>query len=228
MRKIGLVAIAVFGVLSPATALAGPIFGEEPQRDTAAQRGERPDAWRPGFGARVGGYGFQSHDGSKDWDDCKMNGFGVFGTLDVNRYLFGEAALDFYSAAPEHLEHGMDRISTIPTLAGGLRMFPEFVLTPYVQAGAGLELTRVDLAGRRSERVYPIGFIGLGAELNVTHQLKLGVNFRMLAAAQAEPAAHGGAHGVSTAEPATATDGEGVPMRAGLAAQGQILARYAL
>ena len=181
-----------------------------------------------GFGARVGGYGFQSHDGSDDWDDCRMNGFGVFGTLDVNRYVFGEAALDFYSAAPEHLEHGMDRVSTIPTLAGGLRMFPDFVLTPYVQAGAGVEITRVDLAGARTERVYPIGFVGLGAELNVTHQLKLGVNFRMLAAAQAEPAAHGSAHGVTGEVPAAAADSEGVPMRFGLAAQGQVLARYAL
>jgi hypothetical protein len=227
MTKLAVVlALAAFGVLAPTSALAGPLFGEEPARDTAKPPAEQPDRWRPGFGARVGGYGFQSHDGSNDWDDCRMNGFGVFGTLDVNRYVFGEAALDFYSADPEHLEHGMDRVSTIPTVAGGLRMFPEFVLTPYVQAGAGIEFTRVDLAGGRSERVYPLGFIGLGAELNVTHELKLGLNFRMLAAAQAEPAAHGSAHGM-TGEP-VASDGAGVPMRFGLAAQGQVLARYAL
>ena len=34
----------------------------------------------PGFGARVGGYGFRHADGSSDkWDDCRMNGVGVFG-----------------------------------------------------------------------------------------------------------------------------------------------------
>lgn len=107
-------------------------------------------------------------------------------------------------------------------------MFPEFVLTPYVQAGFGAEWTRVDLAGARSQRVYPMGFIGIGTELNVTRELKLGANLRMLAAAQAEPAAHGEAHGVTGDMPAHAATGEGVPMRFGLAAQGQFFARYAL
>ena len=107
-------------------------------------------------------------------------------------------------------------------------MFPEFVLTPYVQLGVGAEWTRVDLAGARSERLYPVGFVGVGAELNVTRELKLGANLRMLAAAQAEPAAHGEAHGVTGEAPAGAETGQGVPMRFGLAAQGQFFARYAL
>jgi hypothetical protein len=157
-----------------------------------------------------------------------MGGFGVFGTLDANRYLFVEAALDFYAAAPDHLEHGMDRVSTIPSVAAGLRMFPEFVLTPYVQVGFGAEWTRVDLAGARSERLYPIGFIGVGTELNITRELKLGANLRMLAAAQAEPAAHGEAHGFAGDAPAHGEAPDGVPMRFGLAAQGQFFARYAL
>jgi hypothetical protein len=230
MTKLDLaLAGAALGVLIHTPALAGPIFGDDPPRDEAGKaRAEQSEHWRPGFGARVGGYGFQSHDGSERWDDCRMNGFGVFGTLDANRYLFGEAALDFYAAAPEHVEHGMDRVSTIPSVAAGLRMFPDFVLTPYVQAGFGAEWTRVDLAGARSERLYPIGFIGIGTELNVTRELKLGANLRMLVAAQAEPAAHGEAHGVTGEMPAHTDSGDGVPMRVGLAAQGQFFARYAL
>jgi hypothetical protein len=230
MARLELALASIFaGVVVQAPAFAGPMFGDDPPRDAAAaERTERSEIWRPGFGARVGGYGFQSHDGSNDWNDCRMNGFGVFGTLDANRWLFGEAALDFYAADPEHLEHGMDRVSTIPSLAAGLRMFPEFVLTPYVQIGAGAEWTRVDLAGAQSERLYPMGFIGIGTELNVLRELKLGANLRMLAAAQAEPSAHGGAHAVPVEQPAGDQAGSGVPMRLGLAAQGQIFARYAL
>jgi hypothetical protein len=230
MTKLDLAfAVAAAGVLFHAPAFAGPIFGDDPPRDEATkERIERSEHWRPGFGARVGGYGFQSHDGSARWDDCRMNGFGVFGTLDANRYLFGEAAIDFYAAAPDHLEHGMDRVSTIPSVAAGLRMFPDFVLTPYVQAGFGAEWTRVDLAGARSQRVYPMGFIGIGTELNVTRELKLGANLRMLAAAQAEPAAHGEAHCATGEMQSHAGAADGVPMRFGLAAQGQFFARYAL
>src|SRR5688572_31124661 len=132
MTKLTLALAGIaFGALVSQPALAGPIFGGDPPRDKAnEEKAQQREQWRPGFGARVGGYGFQSHDGSGDWNDCRMNGFGVFGTLDANRYLFGEAGLDFYAAAPEHLAHGMDRVSTIPTLAAGLRMFPEFVISP--------------------------------------------------------------------------------------------------
>ena len=50
------------------------------------------------FGARVGGYGFRRDEGDKRsaWDECRMNGMGVFGTRTVRGALFVEGGLDLY------------------------------------------------------------------------------------------------------------------------------------
>ena len=116
-------------------AAADPIFGtNDPPMDPERERGadpaeQRADAerWRPGFGARVGGYGFRDPNGGAAWDACRMNGFGVFGTLDANRHLYGELSLDFYSAAPDTVSDGLDRTSTHVLSGVGLRMLPDFV-----------------------------------------------------------------------------------------------------
>lgn len=152
--KTGAGAIAAaLVVLGAGVAAADPIIGtNDPPADPTSERGKYPrqrreqaERWRPGFGARVGGYGFRNPDGDGAWDTCRMNGFGVFGTLDVNRHLFGELSLDLYSATPETVDQGLDRTSTHVLTGVGLRMLPYFVLSPYVMLGGGAEYTRVEL-----------------------------------------------------------------------------------
>lgn len=144
----------------------------------------RDHAWRPGFGARVGGYGFRDPKGSDSkWETCRMNGFGVFGTLDANQYLFGELSLDFYHATPDVRDDGLDRLSNHALAAVGARMVPDFIISPYVQVGGGAEWTRLEQVetGYAENAVFPMAFVGLGADVNVTDQLKLGMNVRFLA-----------------------------------------------
>ncbi len=227
-------ALAAAVCLAPALAHAEPIFGTD---DVPEDRGKSPeqiakrDEWRPGFGARVGGYGFRrTDDGSGKWDDCRMNGFGVFGTLDANRYLFGELGVDFYQATPEVTESGMDRVSTHTLAAVGLRMFPKFVITPYVQLGVGAEYTRIDLGGGRTEKLYPMTFVGIGTEINVTRELKLGANIRALGTMRPSDETPGQSTGIALTRQALTTgeSNESPSTRFDLAAQGQFFARYAL
>jgi hypothetical protein len=137
------------------------------------------------FGARVGGYGFRNtqHPDRGEWDDCRMDGFGLFAQRALSRHLFAEAALDLYGARDatptERMpEPAMDRISGITTVAGGARI-PWRWVSPYVQLGVGLELTRVEMPGHSAERAaLPVGFFGIGAELRPTPRIALGGNVR--------------------------------------------------
>lgn len=136
---------------------------------------------RPGVGARIGGYGFRRQSDGK-WDDCRMNGLGVFGTLDFGEYFFGELGLDSYQAVKSASgdDAGMDRISILTSVAAGVRMFPDWYVTPYVELGTGVEWTRVDVGSQRTTGTYPIGFFGVGADVNVLRSLKLGSVIRVL------------------------------------------------
>ncbi len=217
---------------TPGIAQAGPIFGSNDATRDGSSESAQPKllGMRPGFGARVGGYGFRQTDGSSEkWDDCRMNGLGLFATLDMSQTFFTSLGVDLYHAAPSAQEEGMDRESTHLLAGVGARMFPEFVLTPFVELGGGAEWTRIDLGPQRTEGVFPVGFIGLGAELNVTRELKLGAQLRMLATTQPDVAASSTAQALGTSQSALTTDGGGeVATRAAMAAQGQFFLRYAL
>src|SRR5438445_771758 len=45
-----------------------------------------------GFGARVGGYGFRNTrgQGGTVWDQCRMDGIGLFGNIGLGTHLFSE------------------------------------------------------------------------------------------------------------------------------------------
>ena len=152
-----------------------------PTADGSAQAAEEAPApskdMRFGFGARVGGYGFRAEDGK--WTDCRMNGVGIFGTLDVTKHFFLELGVDSYSLVSKEEEH-MDRVSMLTSVAAGLRMFPDFVISPYIQVGTGAEWTRVTVDGDRTTGVYPIGFLGIGGEINFTEHFKAGAVLRAL------------------------------------------------
>lgn len=167
--------------LTAGAAHADALFGADSDSATAATPSSATaSAVRPGFGARIGGYGFRRQSDGK-WDDCRMNGLGVFGTLDLGRYFFTELGVDTYQAVKTAGDDaGMDRVSALVSVAGGVRMFPDFVVTPFVQAGTGVEWTRVDVGGQRNSGAYPIGFFGVGGDLNVTRSLKIGSVLRFL------------------------------------------------
>jgi hypothetical protein len=78
----------------------------------------------------------------------------------------------------------MSRISVLASGAIGLRMFPEFVIVPHIQVGAGMEWTRVEELGQKLEGVYPLAFISMGGELNVFKHIKAGADLRFLGMAK--------------------------------------------
>ncbi len=137
-------------------------------------------------GARVGGYGFRNtqHAELERWDDCRMDGMGIFAQRTFTPYLFAEAGFDFYTASDAVPEPGMtaphmDRISGVTTVAGGARI-PWRWLSPYLQVGLGMEITRVEMAshGLNDRAVLPMGFLGVGADLRITRRLSVGANAR--------------------------------------------------
>ncbi len=176
----------------------------------------------PGFGARVGGYGFWSPTKTV-WDDCPMGGVGVFGTLDVTKNLYVEAGLDQYDSTPilgDTDGVSMSRISVLGSGAIGLRMFPEFVIVPHIQVGAGMEWTRVEELNQKVEGVYPLAFISIGGELNVFKHIKAGADLRFLG--MAKP------YEDSTQQVAPGIAEGTVKMEMMPAAQGLFYARYVL
>lgn len=153
---------------------------------TDADLARAADAPRYSFGVRVGGYGFRntSEPDAGTWDDCRMDGAGLFAQRSLGRHLFAEAAFDLYTAVEgtptaEMPVPGMDRISGLTTVAGGARI-PWRWFSPYVQVGMGLEVTRVKMAaeGLQQHQVLPMGFFGVGADLRVTDHLSVGGNIR--------------------------------------------------
>jgi hypothetical protein len=156
---------ALLAVTATSITLSGPAAAEEPSVSYS-------------FGARAGGYGFRNTEQPDQgaWDDCRMDGAGVFGQRSLTRYLFAEVGFDLYTAQDPTL---MDRISGITTVAGGARV-PWRWVQPYVQLGVGLEVTRVEMPEHDlvDRAVLPMGFVGVGAELFATEHLSLGANVR--------------------------------------------------
>ena len=149
-----------------------------------------------------------------------MNGVGVFGTLGIGRHAFVEVGFDSYQSAPGDAEM-QDRTSLATTAAAGLRMFPDFVLTPNVHAGGGVEWTRVDQPGSRAQGAYPIGFFGVGLEANVLQSLKAGANLRFLGMAHPREAGE-------TEPPPGGRETRPPGMEMQLASQAQFFVRYVL
>jgi hypothetical protein len=141
-------------------------------------------------GVRVGGYGFREPAAAGGgWNDCRMNGIGVFADRALPRGFFVEGGLDAYFADDTVLFHdhgdqhagGMDRVSGLLTVAGGIRFWPEARVSPYVQLGGGLEVTRVrmeDGSGHEQSRVFPLGFFGLGGDVRLG-RVRLGATLRV-------------------------------------------------
>lgn len=142
----------------------------------------------PSLGARVGGYGFRRA-GSEVWDECRMNGVGVFGDQALRGPWFVEGGLDLYFSATTPISRPeddlpIDRASALVTAAIGARAtigHPR--LTGYTQLGLGLELTQVAVpydGGLLEDRqALPDGFLGVGGELRLGTDTSIGANLRV-------------------------------------------------
>jgi hypothetical protein len=214
-------------LLAGATLLtAGGTAAAEPSDGDPAVTQTGPAA-RYAFGVRAGGYGFRNtqHAELGEWDDCRMDGAGVFAQRTLTRHLFAEVGFDLYTAKEATAMPGavgaMDRISGITTVAGGARI-PWRWVQPYAQLGIGIEVTRVEMPahGLEDRAVLPMGFLGFGAELFATEHLSIGANVRTNLMKHYEHGADGHSH--EGGDPAhTEMSGE-----LDAAAQGQLFLKY--
>jgi len=141
------------------------------------------------FGARVGGYGFRREEGDRRnaWDECRMNGLGVFGERRLGGALFVEGGLDLYFSesfplAPSDQDLPIDRMSSLITTAIGLRADGPWRTSGYAQLGVGLELTRVSVPYGddriTDQQALPAGFLGVGGDVRIGDRTHLGANLR--------------------------------------------------
>jgi hypothetical protein len=181
--------IAALVLLLPAVADA------DPAASLAQPAAEARSPWS--FGFRVGGYGFRevsASDGHSGWDDCRMNGLGLFAERALSdEHFFLQSGIDLYfsDSFPESGPAGgtgMDRYSMLTTIAAGVRLWPRALFSPHLQLGAGLELTHVELpsSGRSGAFAAPLGFLGVGGDLGLGDHLRLGLTLRALIMANFE------------------------------------------
>ncbi len=132
------------------------------------------------IGARVGGYGFRqlNEDGTLiNWENCRMNGVGIFGGFDLGSKLYSELSMDMYHATAVPLSQGIDRLSFHTQGLLGFRIPVTSWLLPHVHLGGGAEFTRVEIFGREDRGVKPVGFAGVGGEL-VLDKFRFGMTIR--------------------------------------------------
>lgn len=135
------------------------------------------------MGVRVGGYGFR-REGEQIWDECRMNGFGIFGGRALRGPLFVEAGLDLYGSVGEGqpMDLPVDRASGLVSTAIGARTQVASWLRGYVQIGGGVELTSVSVPYGderiRDRKVLPEGFFGAGVDVRFGKKTYGGASFR--------------------------------------------------
>ena len=144
------------------------------------------------IGFRIGGYGFRREGDTSvaSWNECRMDGLGLFATRGLTGPLFLEAGLDAYFSADFPIANGamdlpIDRTSGLASLAIGARTNLAPWLRAYVQLGTGVELTKVSVpyqngARIRDDKVMPEGFFGIGMDLRIAPGTYVGASLRTL------------------------------------------------
>jgi hypothetical protein len=189
MRKLALPAL-VFTALGTPAAVADP--SASPPGETPVSR---PAGATYAIGARVGGYGFR-REAEVDrsvvsptpgaWDECRMNGFGIFGNRTLRGPLFVEAGLDMYGSIERSSDgdHPLDRTSGLVSAAIGARTEVTSWLGGYIQLGGGVELTSVSVpygeTRIRDRKAMPEGFFGIGGDIQLGKGTRIGANVRTL------------------------------------------------
>jgi hypothetical protein len=170
-------------IFASLVALSGVAAAEPSPSPEAAAAPESPYA----MGLRIGGYGFrhETDAATTDWNECRMNGLGLFAQRGLRGPLFLEAGLDTYfsigQGAPTDLP--LDRQSALVSVAAGVRTNITPWLRGYIQLGAGVELTRLavpygDGTTIRDDKVMPDGFFGAGGEIRIMRGTYIGATLR--------------------------------------------------
>jgi hypothetical protein len=187
-------------------------------------------------GFRIGGYGFrrEGDTSANSWNECRMNGLGVFGSRTLRGPFFAEVGLDAYFSSDfiqgePATDVPIDRMSALVSTAIGVRTDIASWLRGYAQVGAGIELTRLsvpygDDLQVRENKVMPEGFFGVGLELRVTQGLYFGGSMRMLVMGNFDYAEHNS----SATWGASMPPSEVFDASPDLAAQGQFYVRHDL
>ena len=184
------------------------------------------------IGFRVGGYGFRraGDTSANSWNECRMNGVGVFASRALTGPLFAEVGLDAYFSSgvidgSPTSDTPIDRTSGLVSAAIGARTNLTSWLRGYVQLGAGVELTRVGVPFdgdqmAHDNKAMPEGFLGVGVDLQIAKGLYVGASMRMLAMGNFDYAQHMTDRVWGTEVPAQTFDAS-----PDLAAQGQFYVR---
>ncbi len=163
--------VAALALAAPAVAVAEP--GTSLTAETASPLT---------VGARVGGYGFRNPNsvdstGHVAWDNCRMNGVGVFARRGLGGRFFGEGGADVYftesfpTGGPTDVADGetRSRLSGLLTVAAGADLIQTQRFRAYAQLGVGLEVTQFRFTSGmdtlEDRRAQPLGFVGVGGEL---------------------------------------------------------------
>jgi hypothetical protein len=164
--------------------ISGAAAAEPPESSPAAAA---PDAMYS-FGVRVGGYGFRRDNATSNdsWNECRMNGLGVFAQRALRGPLFAEAGLDTYfsTGQSQPTDLPLDRQSALVSVAAGVQTHFASWLRGYAQLGTGVELTRLSVPYGGStihdDKVLPEGFVGFGADLRLARGTYVGASLRTL------------------------------------------------
>jgi len=141
-------------------------------------------------GARIGGYGFRRESDptfTGNWNECRMNGVGVFANRTLRGPLFLEAGLDTYFSSTDRqaMDLQIDRQSALISTAVGVREHVTSWLDGYIQLGVGVELTKLSVPyadgnAIRADKILPEGFLGVGGEIHVADKTRIGASIRTL------------------------------------------------
>lgn len=137
------------------------------------------------IGMRVGGYGFK-REGSQAWDECRMNGLGIFAQRALRGPVFVEAGLDSYFTIGQGqtTDLPIDRQNAIVSVAAGVRSNFTPWLRGFAQLGTGVELARLSVpygdSTIRDDKVMPEGFLGFGGDLRIARGTYVGATVRTL------------------------------------------------
>jgi hypothetical protein len=173
--------LASLASLAGSLALPGVAAAEPAVHATAAPA----PAYAIGF--RVGGYGFRREDAPSEtnsWNECRMNGLGLFAERSLPGPLFLEAGLDTYFSAgqAQASDLPLDRQSALLSVAAGARTNLTSWLRGYVQLGVGAELARLSVPYGdqtiHANKAMPDAFFGIGGDIRIAHGTYLGANLR--------------------------------------------------
>ena len=182
MTRTSLLTIAVATVLTTVALVPSPSWAGIFDGGSSSSAEETSEPFpKFGLGVRIGGHGFRHVRNERlSWNDCRMDGSGLFATLDFTKHFFTELSVESYHATGKTASHGMDRLSMYVLGAAGARFLPDFIVSPYIQAGIGPEWTRIEVGDHLKTTVLAAPFFGVGGEINLG-SFKLGSHLRAYA-----------------------------------------------